>query len=76
MFWHHGRFVATDVMTPDILTLWMLCDGRFVTGRFVTGRFVGESLIGLLKGKDVEISAEFIHPLSCERPFNFLCHLV
>ncbi len=47
MFCHHGRFVATDVLTPDVLALRMLCDERFATGRFVTGRFVGESQKGL-----------------------------
>ncbi len=49
VFCHHGRFVATDVLTLDVLTLRMLCDGRFVTGRFVTGRFVGESLLKVKK---------------------------
>jgi hypothetical protein len=43
MFRHHGRFVATDVLSPDVLSLWTFCDGRIVAGRFVTGRFVGES---------------------------------
>jgi hypothetical protein len=32
--------------------------------------------ISLLKGEAPRFSADFTHPLSCRRPFNFPCHLV
>jgi hypothetical protein len=34
-FCHHGRFVAMVVLSPDVLSLWTLCDGRLVAERFV-----------------------------------------
>ncbi len=77
-FCHHGRFVAMVVLSPDVLSLWTLCDGRLVAERFVraSNLYCSKRRSQLSADPIPESSASWYTDSTITETFFFLLHNV